>query len=194
MEYFVREMHEGITGAHEGTRTILWKITRVGYYCLTMYQYAEDILYRCEKCQKYAPIPRKSTTLMICISSQWSFLQWGIDIVGPFSQALGKVKFLLVVIDYFTKWVEEELLASITVQNIVKFFWKQIICDFGIPHIIILDNITQFVNNPFQEWCEDLRINQNFTSIVHLEVNGQTKVTKRTIVHGLETRLDQAKG
>ena len=50
------------------------------------------------------------------------------------------VKFLLVVIDYFTKWVQAEALPTITEAKIQNFMWKNIICRFGIPWMIILDN------------------------------------------------------
>lgn len=65
---------------------------------------------------------------------------------------------------------------------------------FGVPHPLILDNDTQFANNPFWEWCEDLRINQKFTFVVHREANGKTEVTNIMNMHGLVTRLDPAKG
>ena len=58
------------------------------------------------------------------ISSPWPFAQWGIVIVGPLSQGKGQVKFLLVTIDYFTKWVEAEALATITEARIQNFVWK----------------------------------------------------------------------
>ena len=48
---------------------------------------------------------------MKTISSPWPFAQWGIDIMGPLPQGKRHVRFLLVTIDYFTKWVEVEALA-----------------------------------------------------------------------------------
>ncbi|KAL0381941.1 UNVERIFIED_CONTAM: Polyprotein P3 [Sesamum latifolium] len=72
------------------------------------------------------------------------FMQWGIDIVGPFPLAAGQRKFLLVAVDYFTKWVEAEPLARITEGEVMKFIWKNIICRFGIPREIISDNGRQF--------------------------------------------------
>ncbi|KAL0444192.1 UNVERIFIED_CONTAM: hypothetical protein Slati_2141900 [Sesamum latifolium] len=54
------------------------------------------------------------------------FIQWGIDIVGPFPLAMGQRKFLLVAIDYFTKWVEAEPLARIPEGEVMKFIWKNI--------------------------------------------------------------------
>ena len=85
-------------------------------------------------------------------------------------------------------------MACISGNNIIKFVWRQIICRFGLPHTIISDNGTQFASNPFREWCSGLCIRQNFTSVAHPQANGQTEVTNRTIVKGIKTRLDKAKG
>nr|KYP37170.1 Pol polyprotein [Cajanus cajan] len=62
------------------------------------------------------------------------------DILGPFPLAKGQLKFLLVAIDYFTKWIEACPLAKITTENVQKFTWRNIICRFGIPHTLVTDN------------------------------------------------------
>ena len=67
------------------------------------------------------------------ITTPWPFAQWGIDIVDPLPLGKCQVKFLLIAIDYFTKWVEAEALAKITEAKIRSFVWKNIICRFGIP-------------------------------------------------------------
>ena len=51
----------------------------------------------------------------------WPFIQWGLDIMGPFPTALRQLKFLIVSIDYFTKWVEAEPLTTITKKSIHSF-------------------------------------------------------------------------
>ncbi|GJV90792.1 reverse transcriptase domain-containing protein [Tanacetum coccineum] len=60
--------------------------------------------------------------------------------------------------------------------------------------VIISDNGKQFAINPFREWCEELKIKQDYTSVAHPQANGQTEVTNRTILQGLKTRLGKAKG
>ena len=77
---------------------------------------------------------------MTPISSPWPFAQWGIYIMGPFPLGKKQLKFLIVAIDYFTKWVEAELVTTITEAKITSFVWKNIICRFGVPHVIISDN------------------------------------------------------
>ncbi|XP_019438944.1 PREDICTED: uncharacterized protein LOC109344644 [Lupinus angustifolius] len=85
---------------------------------------------------------------------------------------MGQLKFLIVAIDYFTKWIEAEALATITSANIQKFTWRNIITRFGIPSAIVTDNDTQFVDRRFQELLSGLRIKQHFTSVEHPQTNG----------------------
>ncbi|GJZ92526.1 reverse transcriptase domain-containing protein [Tanacetum coccineum] len=84
------------------------------------------------------------------ITSPWPFYKWGIDIAGPFPEGPGKVKFLIVAIDYFTKWIEAKAVATITGNQVKKFVWDNIVCIFGLPGEIISDNGKQFRDNPFK--------------------------------------------
>ena len=95
---------------------------------------------KCDKCQRYAPIPHMPSETLNPITSTWLFAQWGMDIVGPLPIAAALKKFLLVATDYFSKWVEAEAYASIKDKDVTKFVWKNIICWFGIPQAIIADN------------------------------------------------------
>ena len=58
----------------------------------------------------------------------------------PLTQGKRQVKFLLVAIDYFTKWVEAEALATIIEAKVSNFVWKNIVCRFRTPQMIISDN------------------------------------------------------
>ena len=84
----------------------------------------------------------------------WPFAQWGLNILGPFPTKMRQMKFLVIEIDYFIKWVEAEPLAKITKQNVRNFVWKNIIWLFGIPRGLISDNGHQLDNTPFREFCE----------------------------------------
>ena len=72
--------------------------------------------------------------------------------MGPFPTAIRQLKFLVVGIDYFTKWVEAEVLATITEKNIRSFVWRNIICRYGIPRVLVSDNGKQFDNNMFRDF------------------------------------------
>ena len=79
---------------------------------------------------------------MTPIKVSWPFIQWGIDIVGPLLSAKFGKKFVVIAIDYFTKWAEAEALAKIGQVEIKAFVWKNIACRFGIPHILVTGNGT----------------------------------------------------
>ena len=179
-------------GAHTGSRSITHKVLRAGYFWPSITKDTIEVIKKCRSGQVHSNIPTLPKTEMTSIITPWPFFRWGIDIVGPFPEAPGRVKFLVVAIDYFTKWVEAEPLATISGDKIIKFVWRQIVCRFGLPHTIVTDNGKQFAENPFKKWCQEKCICQRFTSVAHPQANGQTEVTNRTIVHGLKTRLEQS--
>ena len=73
--------------------------------------------------------------------------------MGPFLTGIRQLKFLIVGIDYFTKCVEAEALATITKKNIRSFVWKNIVCRYGIPKVLVSDNRKQFDNDAFRDFC-----------------------------------------
>ncbi|XP_071687891.1 uncharacterized protein [Rutidosis leptorrhynchoides] len=123
-----------------------------------------------------------------CLTPQQA-IEWAIDIVGPFPRSVGNAKFLVVAIDFFSKWVEAKVLAWITGENIKKFVWNDIVCRYGLPNEIVSDNGKQFADNPFRSWCEELNIKQTFTSVAHPQANGQVEVTNKEIVDDMKARL-----
>ncbi|GJW91548.1 reverse transcriptase domain-containing protein, partial [Tanacetum coccineum] len=88
-DYVLREIHAGSCSMHSGPRSVVARALRSGYYWPTMHRDARDIIKKCNDCQ-------------------------GIDIAGPFLVAAGGLKFLIVAIDYFTKWIEAKAVATIT--------------------------------------------------------------------------------
>ena len=87
--------------------------------------------------------------------------------MGPFPIAVWQLKFLIVGVDYFTKWVETETLATITEKNVRNFVWRSIICRFGIPRVLVSDNGKQFDNDTFWDFCSQLGIRNHYSSPAH---------------------------
>ena len=108
---------------------------------------------------------------MTAITSPWPFAQWGIDIMGSLPQGKRKVKFLLVAIDYFTKWAEVEALATITKAKVRSFVWKNIVCRFKNPQTIISDNGHQFDSQGFKSFYSSLGIKNKYSSPGHPQAN-----------------------
>ena len=83
-----------------------------------MQKEAEAYVKTCDKCQRFSNIIRKPNEELTSMTTPWPFAQWVLDIVGPFPTAVRQLKFLIMGIDYFTKWVEAEALATITEKNV----------------------------------------------------------------------------
>ncbi|GJZ25097.1 reverse transcriptase domain-containing protein [Tanacetum coccineum] len=112
--YVLREIHEGSCSMHSGPRSVVAKVIQTGYYWPTMHMDARNLIRECNDCQIHRPVPRNPQQNLTPITSPWPFYKWGIDIAGPFPEGPGKVKFLIVAIDYFTKWIEAKAVATIT--------------------------------------------------------------------------------
>ncbi|KAL2245958.1 UNVERIFIED_CONTAM: Gag-Pol polyprotein [Sesamum indicum] len=193
-QYVMKEIHEGSCGNHLGGRSLAHKILRQGYFWPTMVEDAKEFARKCESCQKYAGLLRSPTTPLEPLKVACPFDQWGIDIIGPFPQAVAQKKFLIVAVEYFSKSVEAEALAKISEKEVVNFIWKNIICRFGVPRVLVSDNGTQFQGKKIVALCKELKIQQNFTAVGNPQVNGQAEVTNRTLLQYLKTRLEGAKG
>ncbi|KAL5564919.1 hypothetical protein UlMin_028083 [Ulmus minor] len=119
---------------------------------------------------------------------------WGIDLIGPLPTARGQLKYAVVAIDYYTKWVEAEALAKITEQNVTAFIWKNIVCRFGVPRELVSDHGTQFENEKLQSICDRLGIIKVFSSPAHPKSNGQVEAVNKTIKQTLKKKLEKLKG
>nr|GEY01774.1 hypothetical protein [Tanacetum cinerariifolium] len=142
--------------------------SKIRVYRLTMHADARKLIRECINCQE-------------------------IDIAGPFLEGPGKVKFLIVAIDYFSKWIEAKPVATITGPQIKKFVWDNIVCRFGLPGEIISNNKKQFRDNPFKDWCEKLCIRQCFTSVKHPQANGLVERPNRSLGEGIKARYMKEK-
>ncbi|KAL5574153.1 hypothetical protein UlMin_023750 [Ulmus minor] len=115
-------------------------VLQEGYYWPTIQADSLAFVQKCDKCQRFSTIPHQPPEELTPVSSPWPFTKWGIDLIGLLPTARGQLKYAVVAIDYYTKWVEAEALAKITEQNVTNFIWKHIICRFGIPRELVSDH------------------------------------------------------
>nr|GEX87130.1 reverse transcriptase domain-containing protein [Tanacetum cinerariifolium] len=175
---------------HAGTRSVVAKAMRTGYYWPTMHKDARTLIRACQDCQVHKPVPRNPQQKLTPITSPWPFYKWGINIAGAFPEGPGKVKFLIVAMDYFTKWIEAKPIATITGNQIKKIMWDNIVCKFRLPGEIISDNGKQLRDDPFKDWCEKLCIRQHFAYVKHPQTNGLVERANRSLGEEIKVRLD----
>ncbi|KAK8947192.1 hypothetical protein KSP39_PZI006965 [Platanthera zijinensis] len=193
-EYTPQEVHGGVCGENLGSRALARKILRQGFYWPTMRKDATEFIQKCKSCQLHTSISHQPPMALAPTQGALPFVLWGINLLGPLPVASSQRKFIIMTIDYFTKWVEVEPLAKITKENAKQFIWKNIVCRFEIPATSITDNETQFTGKSFTKMCEYLKINLRHTDVAHSQTNVQIKVTNTTILKGLKTRVEEAGG
>ena len=159
-----------------------------------MQREAQEYMKKCNQCQRFVPNIHQPGGILNPLSSLWPFAQWGLDIVRPFSKAVGNKKYLLVSTDYFTKWVEVEPLTNIRDVDAKRFVWKNIVTRFGVPHVLISDNGFQFDSKTFRSYCDKLEITNMYSTPAYPQGNEQAETVNKVIVNRLKKRLDDAKG
>ena len=127
---------------------------------------ATELIKKCKICQEHAQISHLPSEPLTSITSPWPFQQWRLNILGPLPIGKGQCKFIVVGVDYFTKWVEAEPLAIIIEQKVRNFVWHSIICRFGIPRALVSDNGKQSDNPKFKDFYAELRIKNFYSSTI----------------------------
>ncbi|XP_072074122.1 uncharacterized protein [Arachis hypogaea] len=188
------EAHEGICGIHCGARSLAQKVLRAGFYWPTIWDDSRQKVRTCDKCQKHSPVINMPAEQLHQSVVSCPFNRWGIDILGPFPTAPRQVKYLIVAIDYFSKWIEAHPVAKITSSQMISFVWKSIICRFGVPGHIVTDNGRQFTDHNFKEFLQNLKIKQHFSSVEHPQSNGLAEAANKVVLQALRKKLDDAKG
>ena len=140
------EIHSGTFGTHLSGQTMAKKILRAGYYWSTMEADCHHSR-TCHKCQVYADKVHIPQVPLNVLTAPWPFAMWGINMIGEIKPtASNGHRFILVAIDYFTKWVEAASFASVTKNVVARFIKQNLICRYGVPDRIITDNGTNLNN------------------------------------------------
>uniref|UniRef100_A0A2N9GAJ7 RNA-directed DNA polymerase n=1 Tax=Fagus sylvatica TaxID=28930 RepID=A0A2N9GAJ7_FAGSY len=142
----MKEAHSGECGEHQGKKRLYQLLLTLGYYWPTMKKDTADFVKSCHTCQLQANLIHTHPTSLQNMATPWPFHTWGLDLIGPINPSSGGYIWILVATEYFSKWVEAVPLRKATGAAVANFIREHIITRFGIPHKIISDNGTPFVN------------------------------------------------
>ncbi|GJU70137.1 reverse transcriptase domain-containing protein [Tanacetum coccineum] len=137
----------GPTGGHHSANLTTRKVFDAGFFWLTIYRDAHTMIKSCDTCQRQGKISQRDEMPQNAIQVCEIFDVWGIDFMGPFPSSRGN-KYILVAVDYLSKWVEAKALPTNDARVVVKFL-KSLFARFGTPRAIISDRGTHFCNDQF---------------------------------------------
>ncbi|GJT89900.1 reverse transcriptase domain-containing protein [Tanacetum coccineum] len=141
--------HSGPTGGHYGANFTAKKVFDAGFFWPTIYKDAYEFVKSCDACQRQGKISQRDEMPQNAIQVCEIFDLWGIDFMGPFPSSRGN-KYILVAVDYLSKWVEAKALPTNDARVVVKFL-KSLFSRFGAPRAIISDRGTHFCNDKFDK-------------------------------------------
>ncbi|XP_070013103.1 uncharacterized protein [Nicotiana sylvestris] len=119
------EVHPGFFGPHMSGYLLEKKILRVGYHWLTMERDCINFVCKCHQCQVRGDLIHSPPSELHRMSAPWPFVAWGVDVIGPIEPAVSnRHSFILVAINYFTKWVEANTFKSVTKKAVVDLFFQ----------------------------------------------------------------------
>ena len=173
----LRWAHDHPTAGHGGQQRTLFRLSNQVHWD-TMRKDVYKYIAACSDCQqfKYNNSPTAGPMQLHMVNEPWHTI--GIDLMGPFPTTIRQKRFLLVIVDYFTRWVELFPLKSTTSTDIANVLSNEIFARYGLPRYIVSDNGPQFVSNIFEDFCKTLHIGQNLTANYHPQSNMTERVNR----------------
>ncbi|XP_060673095.1 uncharacterized protein LOC132803722 [Ziziphus jujuba] len=188
----IKSCHSSEYGGHFGTRKTIAKILNSGFYWPSMFKDTNIYVQGCDRCQRTGNISRKNEMPLKNILEVELFDVWGIDFMGPFPSSCGN-KYILVAVDYVSKWVEASALPTNDARVVLKFLKKYIFTRFGTPRAIISDGGTHFCNKQFESLLAKYGVRHKIATPYHPQTSGQVEISNREIKRILEKTVNASR-
>ena len=179
-EEVLRGAHDSLSGGHLGIKKTLSKI-RDKYMWHHM---AKDVKHYCQLCDKCAARKGPGKTPKAPLQKYIVGVpmeRWAVDVLGPLPLSNKKNLYLLVIGDYFTKWVDAIPMKNQKVTTIAHKIIDRIVTIFGVPMAIHSDQGRSFESEIFQEMCTILGIEKTRTTPYRPQSDGMIERANRTI-------------
>ena len=159
------QCHDSVYGGHYGATKTASRVLECGFFWPTLFKDAREYVLHCDRCQRTGNISKRHEMPLSSIQEVELFDVWGIDFMGPFPSSYGN-KYILVGVDYVSKWAEA--LASPTNDaKVVLKFLKKLFTRFGVPRAIISDGGSHFCNKQFESLLRKYGVHHRVATPYH---------------------------
>nr|GFA33718.1 reverse transcriptase domain-containing protein [Tanacetum cinerariifolium] len=185
----LKACHEGPTGGHHGANFTAKKVFDAGLFWPTIYKNAYDLVKSCDSCQRLGKISQRDEMPQNVIQVCKIFNVWGISFMGPFPSSRGN-RYILVAVDYLSKWVEVKALPTNDARVVVKFL-KSLFARFETPRDIISDHGTYFCNDKFTKVMPKYGVTRRLSTAYHPQKSGQVEVSNQGLKRIIERTVGE---
>ena len=188
--------HSSAYGGHSSYSKTTAKVLQSGFFWPSLFKDARSFVLACDRCQRTGNMTRRNEMPLNFILEVEIFDVWGIDFMGPFPSSRG-YEYILVAVDYVSKWVEAMACRKADSNSVKKFFNEIIFPRFGVPRAVISDGGKHFINKQFHNLLSRHGVTHKVSTSYHPQTNGQAEISNREIKSILEktvarTRKDWA--
>ncbi|KAK0592079.1 hypothetical protein LWI29_012916 [Acer saccharum] len=184
--------HELQCGGHFGARKTALKVLQSGFFWESLHKDTVRFCLACDRCQRTGSISKRNEMPLSGDLIIELFDVWGIDFMGPFPPSCG-YSYILVAVDYVSKWVEAKATRNNDGQTVVKFVRETIFARFGTPRAIISDGGTHFCNRSFAALLKKYGVRHKVATPYHPQTSGQVEVSNRQIKSILEKTVNSTR-
>nr|GEZ41443.1 reverse transcriptase domain-containing protein [Tanacetum cinerariifolium] len=185
----LKASHYEPTGGHHGPNYTAKKVFDSGFYWPTIYYDAQDLVKNYDVCQRQGKISQRHEMPHNSIQMCEIFNVWGIDFMGPFPSSRGN-KYILVAVDYLSKWLEAKALPTNDARVVCKFL-KNLFARFGKPRAIISYRGTHFCNDQFAKVMQNFSVTHRLATPYHPQTSGQVEVSNRGLKRILKREVGE---
>ncbi|GJV35808.1 putative nucleotidyltransferase, ribonuclease H [Tanacetum coccineum] len=184
----LRQCHNGPYGGHHGIATTARKVFEARFYWPHIFRDARKLVQVCDACQRARNISSRDETPQKYIQVCEIFDVWVIDFMGPFPSSNGN-KYVLVAIDYVSKWVEAQAFPINDARKVLKFL-KRLFTQFRILKALISDRGTHFCNHQMEKAMKWYGVVHQFSTEYHPQTNGKVQNMNQAIKRILEKAIE----
>ena len=186
-QMILQELHKDNAGGHFSQDITVCKVLDAGYWWPTLYKDTYNYCHTYHECQKTGGLPKSVSTKLITTLPVEPFMKWGLDFVGPVKKTRHTEKrYILVVTNYATKWVEARALRTNSAQETAQFLYESVLSRFGCPLYLVSDQGSHFLNGTIHVLTEHFLLQHTTSTTYYPQGNGQAESTNKVIVKMLQ--------
>ncbi len=181
-EWIMSMFHDNLTKIHQNADTMYQQISK-RYFWQNMRQDIKNFARTYYKCQQKGSTKQNNQKCMILPIE--IFERWEINIIGPLLIIREENRYIVITIDYFTRWSKARVIKAVNVKMIATFIYEKIICQFRLLRVLQSDRKTYFVNEVIQRVTKRFRIRYSLFSSYYLQLNRFVERFNKTLYKGI---------
>eukprot|EP00253_Pinus_taeda_P003608 PITA_03608 len=188
-EKVLNDCHSSACGGHQSGYATTQKKIRAGYFWPTMFKDCITVVRSCHACQIFDSKTRRPPAPLQPVVVVGPFAKWGIYFMTCNPTSAGGHGYIIVTIDYFTKWVEAMPTLNNSGETTALFFFNHVDSRFGIPQAIVTDHGSYFYNHMMVELAAKLGLSHDSSTPYYLQANGQVEAINKVLKRMLQRMI-----